>query len=115
MPVPDHRDYLDLIGRRCEQAASLLAGMTLEEFLNNTDAQDRAFAWNHDIGEAVNQLTTKFPDYRHRITGRRSLIGSRNVMSHRLFTRDLTELWHNLQDGVPVLREEVATLIAELG
>lgn len=77
----------------------------------HTDAQDLAFAWNHDIGEAVNQLTTKFPDYRHRITGRRS----RNVMSHGLFTRDWTELWHNLQDGVPVLREEVATLIAELG
>ena len=40
MPVPDPRAYLDLIGRRCEQAASLLAGMTLEEFLNDTDAQD---------------------------------------------------------------------------
>lgn len=38
----------------------------------------------HDIGEAVNQLTTKFPDYRHRITGRSSIIGSRNAMAHRL-------------------------------
>ena len=54
MPGPDPRAYLDPIGRRCEQAASLPAGMTLEEFLNDTDAQDRAFAWNHNIGEAVN-------------------------------------------------------------
>jgi len=91
------------------------SGHALGRVLNDTDMQDRAFAWNHDIGEAINKMTTKFPDYTHRITGRRSIIGSRNVMSHRLFARDWAELWHNLQDGIPVLQEEVATLIAELG
>lgn len=112
--MPDARAYLDLLDRRCEQVRNVLADMTAEEFLEDLDTQALVFMWHHDIGEAVNQLTTKFPEYRHRITKRRSIIGSRSAMSHQLFSRDWQQLWTDLQNGLPVLQEEVATFIAEL-
>lgn len=115
MPVPDPPAYLDLIGRRCEQAASLLAGMTLEEFLNRHRRAGPRLPMEPRHRRSGQPADYQVPRLQAPETGRRSIIGSRNVMSHRLFARDWTELWHNLQDGIPVLREEVATLIAELG
>ena len=108
MPERDPLSYLNLIAALCEQTAALTNSMSLDTFLNDDNALDTAFRCNHDIGEAVNQLTSEFPAYKGRVTGRRSIVGSRNRMSHSLFDRDWKLLWRNLQDAIPVLREEIA-------
>jgi len=88
--------------------------MSLDTFLNDESAKDTAFRCNHDIGEAVRQMTATYSAYRDRITEWQGIIGSRNAMSHSLFDRDWELLWHNLKDGVPRLAAEVTVLTAEI-
>ena len=105
---------LELIRYRAARAIRLLKDYDLEGFLASEDAQDTAFACNHDIGEAIDQLAKSFPAFVHRISNYRKIIDSRHVMSHALFVRDFERLWNNFEDGIPILHEEVCSLLDEI-
>ena len=49
--------YLRSMNDRGSRAARLTNSMSLDTFLNDESAKDTAFRCNHDIGEAVRQMT----------------------------------------------------------
>ena len=106
--------YLELIEYAVRRAMVLQERMTLDEFLSDETARDTAFVCNHDIGDGIRQLIQAYPSYAARITNYRRIIGSRDAVSHRLFSRDFERLWTNFAEGLPLLRDEIAELIAEL-
>lgn len=83
------RALFSVIRSRAVRAIEMVDALDLEEFLANQDACDIAQSVNHDIGEALSQLVNSFPEYVNRISNYQQIIGSRNVMSHELFGRDL--------------------------
>ena len=83
----------------------------MDEFLDDPDAMDIAFACHHDIGEAIRQMRRSYPTYTEGIADHGAIVGSRNAMSHQLFSRDFERFWYDLKDGLPVLYEETRQLI----
>ena len=112
MPGRDLLAYLQLIEARANRALEVLSTGGVEEFLEDPDRRDIAFACLVDIGEAIRQMAELRWDIAERITDYRSIADSRNAMSHQLFSRDYERFWHDLTNGLPVLLGEVREWIA---
>jgi len=65
------------------------------------------------IGEALSRLSKAAPDVASRITDRRQIISFRNVLIHGYDIVDDQVVWDVVCHKLPVLQEEVRTLLAE--
>ena len=66
------------------------------------------------IGEAVNVLYKVDPALASRVTDYRRIINLRNRLAHGFFNVNPEIIWRIANDDLPVLRQEVAALLAEL-
>lgn len=66
------------------------------------------------IGEALNRLAQEAPDLGRRIPHLRRAVGMRNALIHGYRDVDDENVWQTAQRSLPPLREQVATLLAEL-
>lgn len=88
-------------------------GKSLDDYLAD-DVMRRAIErWFEIAGEALTRLKRERPDLFARLTDAKQVVGFRNVLAHNYDTVDDSITWQVIQDGVPVLHEEVTALIAE--
>lgn len=111
MPNRDIVALLEVVRARTQRALAIVQETTLEEFLEDTDTQDIAFACISDIAEALRRIRNDHEVYVEHITDLRDIVDSRNHMSHELFTRDYERFWYDMVDGLPLLGEETRRLI----
>jgi len=63
------------------------------------------------IGEAGARLSEAFRNH-HSAIKWRSVISLRNVAVHEYFSINWDTIWHTATQDVPILREQVATILA---
>jgi len=103
------RDMLD----RGVLIQGYVAGKTLSDFLNTTWMQD-AVHWNLCvIGEALSQLRRIDEATAEKLTGHTKIVGLRNQLIHGYSSIDTDITWEIIQKHLPVLVDELRTLLGE--
>lgn len=114
--VSDHQalKYLWDIRREIGFLENTIAGLDLDAVLSNMTLL-RGFQMHlMVIGEALNQLSSTDHDVYARVSGGSGYIGQRNVLIHQYSDIEWDRIWDSVQREIPLLREEVELLIAEL-
>lgn len=91
-------DIMELIGRIERQ----VAGLTREQFLEDTDIQDATAYRILAIGEAAKGLSTEFRE-RYPVVPWRDILAMRNFLAHEYFVRESEIIWETVQVGLPQL------------
>jgi uncharacterized protein with HEPN domain len=91
---------------------TFVAGRSVQDY--STDALLRAGVERQFIiiGEALSRLEKLDPAMAGRITDYRQIIGFRNVLVHGYETIDDQIVWRVIQQEVPVLKQQVESLLA---
>lgn len=106
--------YLQHILDAIDRASSYVAGMDLAAFEHDLRTQDAVIRSIEIVGEAANKTRTADPDFaaRHPQVPWDAMYGMRNRIVHDYFEVDLQIVWQTVQHDLPVLREQVAALLA---
>lgn len=67
------------------------------------------------VGEALSRLSREAPDIAARLSDLRRAIAMRNALIHGYREVDNATVWETIHHDLPVLRAQVAALLAELG
>src|ERR1700737_2014437 len=108
--VPEYlRHILDAIDR----ATSYVKGMDLRSFEGDTRTQDAVIRSIEIVGEAANKARTADAEFaaRHPHIPWDVMYGMRNRIVHDYFEVDLEIVWQTVHRDLPVLREQIATLL----
>lgn len=65
------------------------------------------------IGEAINRILKHDPDFEHRITNSKAIIGLRNQVIHAYDNISDEAIWSVLTNHLPKLKLEIEKLITE--
>jgi uncharacterized protein with HEPN domain len=65
------------------------------------------------VGEALSQLARVDPARASRVTDYRGIIAFRNILIHGYADIDNELVWVVVDEGLPILRSEIAALLAE--
>lgn len=107
------KKHLEDMRRAMELLAQFTAGKKVENFLNDpmlASAVERQF---EIIGEALNRLIKLDPSFEPRITDARRIVDFRNILIHAYDVVDEHVVWDIVEQKLPILRREVAALLAE--
>lgn len=110
---PKVNDYLRHILEAADRIEQFIGTATLAEYRRNPllrSAVERQFI---TIGEAVRRVAGADLALADRITNRRRIVGFRNILVHRYFYIDDSVVWTAAANHLPLLRREVAALLAE--
>ena len=109
-------EYLQHILDAIDRATSYVKGMDLPGFEGDTRTQDAVIRSIEIIGEAANKARTADPEFaaRHSNVPWDVMYGMRNRIVHDYFEVDLEVVWQTVNHDLPVLREQVATLLNDL-
>ena len=99
------RDALELIVQ--------YASVGRPKFLKNTEKQDAILRRLEIVGEGVKRLPETFRNRHEQIPWKR-VAGFRDVVIHHYHRVDLEEVWSIVQHDVPVLLQQVKSLLARL-
>jgi uncharacterized protein with HEPN domain len=102
----------------CDSADTILKfidGRTFEDYLG--DAMLRAAVERHFeiIGESLNRLAKDSAEIAAKIPNLTRAVDFRNLLIHGYASIDNAIVWRTAQDDLPLLRENVAAALAELG
>ena len=106
-------DYLRHILEAADRIEQFIGTATLAEYRRNPllrSAVERQFI---TIGEAGRRVAGADLAVADRITDRQLIVGFRNILVHRYFYIDNSVVWDAAADSLPLLRDEVAALLAE--
>ena len=109
----ESRKYLHDMERASEALARFTADKTFAEFAADDllrSAVERQF---EITGEALSQLARVAPEVAGRVTDHRRIIAFRNILIHGYAEVDDRLVWGVLARNLPLLRREVAALLAE--
>lgn len=67
------------------------------------------------MGEAVNRLRRHDPVTAARISAHEQIVAFRNLLVHGYDVVDYPTVWRTVQEFLPVLRAEVASMLREAG
>lgn len=70
-------------------------------------------SYNHDLGEGLRYLRDHGRPAFARVTDTQKIVVSRDAMSHKIFGRDMEQLYRSLTFGVPLLLRETQNLLRE--
>jgi uncharacterized protein with HEPN domain len=103
--------YLNDISEAVGNIQSYIGDLTFEKFRHDRMRVDAVVRNFEVIGEAVknlsDELKTKFP-----ASDWKAVAGFRDALIHGYFGIDLEILWDIIVHKIPVLQEEIATMIA---
>lgn len=108
---PKSRKLLEDMRDAASQVAALTAGKVLNDYLASQQfrwAVERGF---EIVGEALAQVNKIDPPTACRITEYRKIISFRNVLIHGYGAVDHKTTWDIIQQDLPVLRQELDTLL----
>lgn len=113
MPLESQKSFYDVL-IPCEKLALFAAGKTFRDYREDSllkSAVERQF---EIIGEAFYRLSRVSPEMIEKISGYRRFIGFRNVLIHGYDLIDDDIVWSVLTQKLPLLKEQVSTLLKEL-
>jgi uncharacterized protein with HEPN domain len=110
-------EYLQHILVAVDRATGYVAGIDIAAFMKDERTQDAVIRSIEIIGEAAKQVRSADPEFakRHAHIPWELLYGMRNRIVHDYFEIDLTVVWQTVQLDLPVLRPQIAALVAGLG
>lgn len=110
---PDTLGVLEDILEAAQYIVDDTLGMTLEVFERDRRSRQLVERNFTIIGEAMNRLRRHDPEIAARVTSNRKIVGFRNSLVHGYDTIDYNIVWEAIQDDLPVLRAEVASILRE--
>jgi uncharacterized protein with HEPN domain len=110
---PDSAKYLYDILQAADSIAQFTAGCDLKRYAGDPlrrSAVERQF---EIVGEALAQLSRRDPETAAHVTERARIIAFRNILIHGYAQVDSRLVWDVVTTDLPVLRREVAALLAD--
>jgi uncharacterized protein with HEPN domain len=110
---PDPKKYLHDMREACLRVRDFTDPRTLAEYREDSllrSAVERQF---QILGEALAQLSRRYPDVAERIPDHRGIINFRNVLVHGYDAVEDEVVWGLAEGKVPPLIEVLETLLAE--
>lgn len=101
--------YLDDIRESIEKIEEYTKGITLEEFLKNTQIQDAILRRLEIIGEAVRNLPDDFTK-KHSEIPWNMISGMRNVVAHEYLGVNVRRVWKTIEKDIPELKNKIKNL-----
>ena len=95
-----------------EKIETFCAGFSFDQLMEDQRTQDAILRNIQIIGEASKNLPPELIA-RHPEVDWSGLAGVRDIVTHRYFRVDWNLLWTSIHDELPVLREQIRTLIKE--
>jgi uncharacterized protein with HEPN domain len=103
--------YLDDIIDAADAIARFLDGLEKDTFLSEELYQSAVLQKLIVIGEAASRLSTDFRA-RHAAIVWPDIVGLRNIAVHEYFGVSWETVWNTAKLDVPVLREQIAAILA---
>jgi uncharacterized protein with HEPN domain len=109
-------EYLQHILDAIDRATGYVNGMDFNGFEADTRTQDAVIRSIEIIGEAANKTRVADPDFaaRHPDIPWDLMYGMRNRIVHDYFEVDLQVVWQTIHRDLPVLRQQIDSMIKEL-
>ncbi len=106
-------DYLQHVLEAIDNIVEYTAGMDLGAFTSDGKTRDAVIRNLEVIGEACNNVAKNHPAFAalHAEIPWGFAYEMRNALSHGYFTVDLTIVWQTVQQDLPILRAQVASLL----
>ena len=106
-------DYLQHVLEAIDNIVEYTAGMDLGAFTSDRKTRDAVIRNLEVIGEACNNVAKNHPAFAalHAEIPWGFAYEMRNALSHGYFTVDLTIVWQTVQQDLPILRAQVASLL----
>jgi uncharacterized protein with HEPN domain len=101
--------YIDDIQESIEKIEEYTKGITLEEFLKNTQIQDAVLRRLEIIGEAVRNIPGDFKKAHSEIPWD-MIAGMRNVVAHEYFGINVKRVWKTIERDIPELKNKIKEL-----
>ena len=113
---PRVRDYLDHIVQAIERIKRYVAPEDHDGFLQDEKTQDAVIRNIEIIGEAARNVERVAPEYAaaHPEIPWPVIYAMRNRVSHGYFEVDLDLVWQTVQTDLPVLENQIRTLISTI-
>ncbi len=106
--------YLWDIKREIGYLQTTVGGQSKETVLGNITLLRSLQMHLMVIGEALNHLSSRDAETYQRITDASGYVGQRNVLIHQYRDIDWDRVWRTVEEEIPLLPQEVTSLIAEL-
>ena len=87
-----------------------MRGKTYEDVAQDTLLQDGLIRQLTIIGEAGNNVSAELQTAHPEIPWA-DMVGMRNILVHKYFGVDLAEVWKTTLESIPVLKQQVATIL----
>ena len=110
------RLHLDSMLKAAENATSLAAHMSYDDFVGDANAQAATAMFLILIGEAAGRVAQASPDFvsAHQTLPWEQMRGLRNRIVHDYETLHLPTIWSTVKESLPALLAEIHALRAQL-
>lgn len=106
----EYKLYINDIKQAIDKINSYTAGISSEDFKNDSKTYDSVLHNLMIIGEAANKIPDEVKEKNIRINWR-GIIGMRNIIAHGYFIVDPDIVWVTIQERLPELADEINRLI----
>jgi uncharacterized protein with HEPN domain len=111
--IKDDIVYLNHIIDAISRIEEYVHGLTYDDFIENYLIQDGVIRQIQVIGEATKKISYntrgKYPDIPWK-----DIAGMRDKLIHDYFGIDLDAVWDTVEKDIPLLKDEIQTIIKEL-
>ncbi len=109
---PD-RLWLEDIHQAVERIEQYIAGLSWQDFLQDTKTQDAVIRNLEVIGEAVKQLSPNVREAYPEVPWR-AMAGLRDRLIHHYFGLNLEILWHVVTQELPMIKQQIRRILGRL-
>lgn len=110
----DPRAYLWDVDEGASTIADFVSGNALDDYLSNRMLRSAVERQLTIIGEALNQLSKRFPQVAQRIPELPRVVGLRNILIHGYASVHHATVWSVIQHDLPHLKQRASELLSEL-